>query len=111
MLKTNRYSAASVVRSHIDMIDQSLDSLIDVTIIDYKEAFAMRISLDKMISELKGIWSDIHSDACGARNALLSAEVKADKLHEAVMAATSTTNDNECNIRWLNKLYELGLRG
>ena len=111
MLKTNGYSAASVVRSHIDMIDQSLESMIDTTIIDYKKAFAMRVRLDNMISELKGIWNDIHSDACGARNALLSAEVKASKLHEAIMAATSTTFDNECNIRWLGKLYELGLRG
>ena len=110
MLKTNGYSAASVVRSHIDMIDQDLDSMIDVIIIDYKKAFAMRIRLDKMINELNGIWKDIHSDACGARTALFAAEAKASKLHEAIMAATSTTDDDECFLRWMNKRYELGLR-
>ena len=96
MLKTNRYSAAAVVRSHIDMLTDSLNDISNITLIyDYRQAMAIRIEIDKITAELKGIWNDIHNDACGARTALLSAEEKASKLHEAAMAATSTTFDDE----------------
>ena len=96
MLVKNYISLYRVLVSHINVITDSLNDISKVGLIyDYRQAMAIRIEIDKITAELKGIWNDIHNDACGARTALLSAEEKASKLHEAAMAATSTTFDDE----------------
>lgn len=111
MLVKNSISPVRVLVSHINMITDSLNDISNITLIyDYRQAMAIRIEIDKLTTELESLRDSAYSNGY-AREAFEAAKAKADKLHEAAMAATSTTFDDECNTRWLNKLYELGLRG
>ena len=112
MLNKNSISPIRVLFSHIDMITDSLNDISNITLIyDYQQAMAIRIEIDKLTTELESLRGSAYSNGHYTREAFEAAKAKADKLHEAAMAATSTTFDDECNTRWLNKLYELGLRG
>ena len=112
MLVKNSISPIRVLFSHIDVIADSLNDISNITLIyDYRQAMAIRIEIDKIATELESLRGDAYSNGYYTRKAFEAAKAKADKLHDAAMAATSTTFDDECNTRWLNKLYELGLRG
>ena len=111
MLVKNYISLYRVLVSHINVITDSLNDISKVTLIyDYRQAMAIRHEIDKITAELESLRDDAYFNGPCTREAFEAAKAKADKLHEAAMAATSTTFDDECNLRWLNKLYELGIR-
>lgn len=112
MLVKNSISPVRVLVSHINMITDSLNDISNITLIyDYRQAMAIRHEIDKITTELESLRDSAYSNGHHVREAFEAAKAKADKLHEAAMAATSTTFDDEYNTRWLNKLYELGFRG
>ena len=98
------------IRDLCNTYSDFLDSIINCTMVDFR-----KVVVSGQSSRLpQHRFSEYCMTAAGRKGTSgerYRVEKKASAVYEAVCAAAKTTFDDKVNTIWIDKLYELGLRG
>ena len=104
------FTSEMTIRDLCNTYSDFLDSIINCTMVDFRKVVGFRAKLE-VAQHRFAEYCMTASGRMGTSDERYRVERKASAVYEAVCAASRTTFDDKVNTIWIDKLYELGLRG